>query len=96
MYPETAGRSLEQMDGFFEHGNSWNVFKSSHRIRDQGIDDWRWTKKMKVEDHAELGKGKKRGTAIRSPEEDERDAQQSWKKRPIYTFRRKASNAGLM
>ncbi|KAL9122578.1 MAG: hypothetical protein Q9187_000861, partial [Circinaria calcarea] len=29
IYPETAGRSLEQMDTFFEHGDSWNVFKSS-------------------------------------------------------------------
>lgn len=96
MYPETAGRSLEQMDSFFEHGNGWNVFKSSHRIREQGIDDWRWIKKMKAEDHAELGKRRKGGTAIRSGEEDERDAQQSWKKRPIYTFKRKASKAGLM
>lgn len=96
MYPETAGRSLEQMDTFFEHGNSWNVFKSSHCIREQGIQDWRWTKKLKAEDHAELGQERKARSAVQSAEEAEKDAQQSWKKRPIYTFRRKASNAGLM
>ena len=96
MYPETAGRSLEQMDTFFEHGGSWNVFKASHRIRDQGIDDWRWTKKLHEDDQKELESGRKMSTAVRSPEEDEKDAKQSWKKRPVYTFRRKASNAGLM
>lgn len=96
MYPETAGRSLEQMETFFEHGESWNVFKSSEQIRDQGIEDWRWTKKMKAEDQAELESGRKMGAARRSPEEDEKDARQNWKKRPGYTFRRKASNAGLM
>lgn len=96
MYPETAGRSLEQMDTFFEHGNSWNVFKSSRRIREQGIDDWRWAKKLRAEDHAELGQGTKMEAEIHRPTEDDKDAQQSWKKRPIYTFRRKASNAGLM
>ncbi|KAI9872269.1 MAG: hypothetical protein M1830_001843 [Pleopsidium flavum] len=96
LYPETAGRSLEQMDTFFEHGASWNVFKSSQQIREQGIEDWRWTKKMKAEDQAELESGRKMSTAQRSPEEDEKDARQNWKKRPGYTFRRKASNAGLM
>jgi len=96
MYPETAGRSLEQMDTFFEHGGSWNVFKASHNIRDQGIDDWRWTKKLQPEDQKEVESGRKMSSAARSPEEDEKDARQSWKKRPAYTFRRKASNAGLM
>ena len=97
LYPETAGRSLEQMDTFFENGGSWNVFKASHRIRDLGIDDWRWTKKMHAEEQEELEKGRKISkVAARSPEEDEKDARQSWKKRPAYTFRRKASNAGLM
>lgn len=81
------------MDTFFEHGNSWNIFKSSHGTREQGIDDWRWTKKLKADNHAELGQGKEGGTAIRSREEDEKGVQQ---RRPIYTFRRKASNAGLM
>lgn len=96
MYPETAGRSLEQMDTFFENGGSWNVFKSSHNIRDAGIDDWRWTKKMKEDDFKELEHGRKMSTAARSPEEDEKDARQSWKKRPAFTFKRKASNAGLL
>lgn len=94
--PETAGRSLEQMDTFFEHGNCWNIFKTSHRIREEGIDDWRSTKKLKAEDHTELGQGSKRGTTVQSPGVDQKEAQQSWKKRTIYTFRRKASNAGLM
>ncbi|KAL2057086.1 hypothetical protein ABVK25_002825 [Lepraria finkii] len=96
MYPETAGRSLEQMDTFFENGGSWNVFKSSRNMRDAGIDDWRWTKKMKEDDFEELEHGRKMSTAARSPEEDEKDARQSWKKRPAYTFKRKASNAGLL
>lgn len=48
-YPETSGRSLEEMDTFFENGKSWNVFKSSRHIRDQGVDDWRLMKKMKGE-----------------------------------------------
>ena len=95
-YPETAGRSLEQMDTYFEHGQSWNVFKRSRQIRDQDVDDWRWTKKMHAEDQKELESGRKMSTAVRSPEEDEKDARQSWKKRPLYTFRRKGSNAGLM
>ncbi len=96
MYPETSGRSLEQMDTFFENGGSWNVFKASHNMRDAGIDDWRWTKKTKEEDFKELESGRKMSTAMGSPQEDEKDARQSWKKRPVYTFRRKASNAGLM
>ena len=94
MYPETAGRSLEQMDTFFEHGGSWNVFKSSHNIRDKGIDDWRWTKKMKEDGETESEAGPAVGG--KSPAEDEKDAMQSWKKRPAFTFRRKASNAGIM
>ena len=96
MYPETAGRSLEQMDTFFENGHSWNVFKSSHQIRDQGIDDWRWTKKMSDENQTELENGEQTGMAGKSPEEDKKDAMQSWKKRPVYTIKRKASNAGVM
>ena len=97
-YPETSGRSLEQMDTFFEHGGKWNVFTSSHRIRDQGIADWRWTKKMHPEDMESLekGQGSSDGVGGRMPEEDDKDAKQSFKKRPIFTFRRKASNAGLM
>jgi len=95
-YPETAGRSLEQMDTFFENGGSPNVFKSSHHIRDQGIEDWRWTKKMKATDREDMEKGRRMSTAVRRPEEDEKEARQSWKKRPVYTFMRKASNAGLL
>ncbi len=95
MYPETAGRSLEQMDTFFENGNSWNVFKASHDIRDAGIEDWRWTKKLKEEDQTELEQGRRLSAAAPSPEEDEKDSRQSWKERPVFTFRRKASNAGL-
>lgn len=96
LYPETAGRSLEQMDTFFDNGGSWNVFKASHNIRDKGIADWRWTKKMQEDDNAEMEQGRLTDTVGQSPEQDEKDARQSWKKRPIYTFRRKASNAGLM
>lgn len=95
-YPETSGRSLEQMDTFFENGDSWNVFKASRNIKDAEIDDWRWTKRMKEEDFEELEQGRKAGNAGRSPEEDEKDARLDWRKRPAYTFRRKASNAGLM
>ena len=96
LYPETSGRSLEQMDTFFDKGNSWNVFKASRNIKDAEVEDWRWTKKMKEEDFEELEQGRKMSTAGRRPEEDEKDARLSWKKRPAYTFRRKASNAGLM
>ena len=99
MYPETAGRSLEQMDTFFENGDSWNVFKASHRIRDKNIEDWRWTKKPKDdvagEASAEVG-NERRGSVMPTPEEEAKDARMSWKKRPVYTFRRKGSNAGLM
>lgn len=95
MYPETSGRSLEQMDTFFESGDSWNVFKASRNIKDAEIEDWRWTKKMKEGDFEELEHGRKMSIG-RNPEEDEKDARLSWKKRPAYTFRRKASNAGLM
>ncbi|KAI4220519.1 MAG: hypothetical protein LQ349_008069 [Xanthoria aureola] len=96
MYPETAGRSLEQMDTFFEHGDSWNVFRASHNIRDKGIDDWRWMKKMNSEEHEHLEAGRRMSTAVRSPAEDEKDAKMSWRKRPVYTLRRKGSNAGIM
>ena len=96
MYPETSGRTLEQMDTFFENGNSWDVFKASRNIRDAGIDDWRWTKKLKEEDLQELEAGRRMSSAARSPEEDEKDALKSWKKRPAYTFKRMGSNAGLM
>ena len=65
-------------------------------MKEAGIDDWRWTKKMKEEDYQELESGRRMSTAVRSPDEDEKDALQSWRKRPVYTFRRKASNAGLM
>ena len=98
-YPETSGRSLEQMDTFFENGGKWNVFKSSHRIRDQGIEDWRWTKKLHEEDMENLEKGRGSTSGVvggRRPEEDEKDAKQNFKKRPLFTFKRKASNAGLM
>jgi len=95
-YPETAGRSLEQMDTFFENGGSPNVFKGSHHIRDQGIEDWQWTKQMKATDREDMEKGRRMSTAVRRPEEDEKDAKQSWNKGPVYTFRRKASNAGLL
>jgi hypothetical protein len=37
IYPETAGRSLEQMDTFFEHGDTWNIFKARRNIRDKDI-----------------------------------------------------------
>ena len=53
MYPETAGRSLERMDTFFENGHSWNVYESSKRIKDQGIEDWMWTKKMRSAEDVE-------------------------------------------
>ena len=92
-YPETSGRSLEEMDTFFENGKSWNVFKSSRNIRDQGIEDWRWIKKKKEKESEELENGRKLSTDGETPTED---ARQSWKKRPLHTFRRKASNAGLM
>ncbi|KAL8943180.1 MAG: hypothetical protein Q9216_001234 [Gyalolechia sp. 2 TL-2023] len=96
MYPETAGRSLEQMDTFFEHGASWNVFKASGNIRDKGIEDWRWMKKLKPEDQEELEKGRRMSSSVRLPEEDEKDQRMSWRKRPVYTFRRTGSNAGIM
>ncbi|KAL9576178.1 MAG: hypothetical protein Q9212_007320 [Teloschistes hypoglaucus] len=99
MYPETAGRSLEQMDTFFEHGGSWNVFKASRNIREEGIEDWRWMKKMhggeEQQEEVEKG-GRMMSGAGRSPEEDEKDERMSWRKRPGYTFRRMGSNAGIM
>lgn len=90
-YPETAGRSLEQMDTFFVNGHSWNVFKASHNIRDAEIDDWRWFKKLREEDQKELEQGRKMSTT-QMPGEDEKDSRQSWKKRPAYTFKRKVNN----
>lgn len=96
MYPETAGRSLEQMDTYFERGDTWNVFKAS-----KDIDDWRWTKKMKVEDYKEVEAGRKMSTSAKLAEEEmkalrKRDARKSWTKRPLYTLKRKGSNAGIM
>ena len=89
MYPETSGRSLEQMDTFFENGDNWNVFKASRNIKNSNIEDWRWTKKMKEDDFEELEQGRKTSTAGRSPEEEEeKGARLNWKKR--------LSNAGLM
>ncbi|KAG8533739.1 uncharacterized protein KY384_001480 [Bacidia gigantensis] len=97
LYPETAGRSLEQMDTFFENGGgNWNVFKASHNIRDAEIDDWRWTKKMHSEGQKELEAGRRMSSAVQLPEEMEKDSKCDWKKRPAYTLRRKASLAGLM
>ncbi|KAI9890214.1 MAG: hypothetical protein M1814_004376 [Vezdaea aestivalis] len=95
MYPETAGRSLDYMDTFFEHGGSWNVFRASHNIHENGIADWRWTKKLSEEAHRDIESGRRESTA-RTPEEDEKDARMSWTKRPLYTVRRKRSNAGIM
>ena len=99
LYPETSGRSLEEMDIFFEKGGSWNVFKSSRNIREQGIEDWRWTKKWKDEGSGDAEKGtegRTEGKVERTPTEDAKDARQSRTERPLGTFRRKASNAGLM
>ncbi|KZN93729.1 Sugar transporter [Penicillium chrysogenum] len=50
LYPETAGRSLEQMDVFFDNADSLNVFTASKRIRGKGFDDWQWTKKVTTRD----------------------------------------------
>ena len=96
LYPETAGRSLEQMDTYFEHGDSWNVFKASTNIRDKDIDDWRWTKKLKADDFKEAEAGRRFSTPTKLEEEEVKDARKSWKKRPLYTLRRKGSNAGIM
>ena len=91
-YPETAGRSLEQMDTFFEHGNYANVFKASNHIREQDIDDWRWMKKLTQEDHKELESGRRMSSSAVTQE----DVPGNWKKQPLKTFKRKASNAGIM
>lgn len=59
-YPETSGRSLEQMDLFFEKGGKANVFKSSQRLKEMGVEDWRWTRKLREGELAgmeEEGKG---------------------------------------
>ena len=91
-YPETAGRSLEQMDTFFEHGKYANVFKASNHIHEQDIDDWRWTKKLTQEDHKELESGRRMSSSIVT----QTDVPGNWKKQPLKTFKRKASNAGIM
>ena len=96
LYPETSGRSLEQMDTFFNDGGSWNVFKSSKQIRSKGIDDWRWTKKLSEEAYKDIEAGRKGSQAMGMQGDEEKDANMSWRKRPAYTFKRKASNAGLM
>lgn len=50
MYPETAGRSLEHMDVFFDNAESWNVLSISKDFKEKGIDDWQWTKKVSTRD----------------------------------------------
>lgn len=50
LYPETAGRSLEQMDVSFDNADTWNVIAVSETIREQGFDDWQWTKKASTRD----------------------------------------------
>lgn len=50
LYPETAGRSLEQMDAFFDNAESWYVFAASRQIRDKGIEDWMWTRRLNREE----------------------------------------------
>lgn len=96
LYPETSGRSLEQMDTFFENGESWNVFKASHNIGAKEIDDWRWAKRLLESDMQELEKGRRMSSTVRSPEQEEKDARMSWRHYPLFTIRRQASNAGLM
>ncbi|KAI9821106.1 MAG: hypothetical protein M1827_003840 [Pycnora praestabilis] len=91
-YPETAGRSLEQMDTFFDEGNSAVVYKSSREIRDKGFEDHRWTKKLSEKDQKDLEEGRKLDVV----DENEKDANLSWTRRPIATFRRKGSLAGLL
>lgn len=49
LYPETAGRSLEQMDTFFDDADSWNVFAASRQIREKGVEDWKWTRRVTTE-----------------------------------------------
>ncbi|KAI9759887.1 MAG: hypothetical protein M4579_002012 [Chaenotheca gracillima] len=95
LYPETAGRSLEQMDTYFEHGAAWNVFTASKNMREKGIDDWRWTKKLKSHEFHDIEHGRRGSTAYTNADQ-EKDDRQNWQKRPLYTFKRKASNAGLM
>lgn len=46
LYPETAGRSLEQMDVFFDNAESWNVYSVNKDFLDKGIEDWKWTEKV--------------------------------------------------
>ncbi|KAL4942310.1 hypothetical protein BDV06DRAFT_211969 [Aspergillus oleicola] len=46
LYPETAGRSLEQMDTFFDNADSWNVYIAGRDIREKGLEDWRWDRRV--------------------------------------------------
>lgn len=57
---KNPGRSFEQMDTFFENGISWTAFKATRNIRDAGIEDWRWTKKLKEDDEGSRQSWKKR------------------------------------
>ncbi|KAI9728317.1 MAG: hypothetical protein M1834_007721 [Cirrosporium novae-zelandiae] len=61
MYPETSGRSLEDMDAFFENAGSWNLFKACRNMRDADIEDWKWTEKARkfdvIEDKEVRGSG---------------------------------------
>ena len=65
--PEISGRCLEEMDTFFENGKSWNVFNRRRHIKEQVIEDWRWTKKMKGVDFQELEKEEEMGAAEKRP-----------------------------
>lgn len=51
---------------------------------------------MKHEDHKEQEKGRRLSSAVRLPEKDKKDVGMSWRKRPVYRFRGKGSNAGIM
>ncbi|KAI9682145.1 MAG: hypothetical protein M1817_000199 [Caeruleum heppii] len=96
-YPETAGRTLEEMDTFFAKGGKWNVFRSSQRIREQGIADWRWTRKYHESDlqDAEAASGSAKGGSA-GTEVHETHRRDDWKRRPLQTLRRKGSAAGIM
>ena len=45
--------------------------------------------KLNSKDHKELEVGRRPSTAVGSPEEDEKDVKMSWRKRSVYTLRRK-------
>ncbi|EGN99600.1 hypothetical protein SERLA73DRAFT_72404 [Serpula lacrymans var. lacrymans S7.3] len=86
MYPETSGRPLEQIDDFFSNATSWNVFKASQQIRDQGFVDWQWTRKYK-------GGIEHEDVALETIDtKDESKSTQG----PFTRLRRKASAAGLL